>query len=210
MIRKKLPLFVLPLIACTAWADQVTLKNSDRITGKVVKKDGAALTFKSDVFGVIAIPWDQVTQLVSDEPLNVVLPDGKLVQGKLATADEKLVVTTATARESVALAETPTIRNSDEQRAWERLQNPGWGQLWAGFVDFGASLARGNAETTTMTTGVNASRATRTDKTSLYFNQIYSTATIDGETATSAQALRGGWAYNRNLSPRLFMNLFND
>ena len=210
MTREKLPLFVLPLIACVAWADQVTLKNGDRVTGKVVKKDGAALTFKSDAFGVIAIPWDQVTQLVSDEPLNVVLPDGKLVQGKLATADEKLVVTTATARESVALAETPTIRNGDEQRAWERLQNPGWGQLWAGFVDFGASLARGNAETTTMTTGVNASRATRTDKTILYFNQIYSTATIDGETNTSAQALRGGWAYNRNLNPRLFWNLFND
>ena len=210
MMRRTMPLLMFPLLACVAWADQVNLKNGDRITGKVVKKDGAALTFKSDVFGVIAIPWDQVTQLVSDEQLTVVLPDGKMVQGKLATAENKLVVTTATARESVALGETPAIRNADEQRAWERLQNPGLFQLWSGFVDFGASLARGNAETTTMTTGLNASRVTRTDKTALYFNQIYATATVGGETSTAAQAIRGGWAYNRNLSPRVFMNLFND
>ena len=187
MMRRTMPLLIWPLLVCVAWADQVNLKNGDRITGKVVKKDGAALTFKSDVFGVIAIPWDQVTQLVSDEQLTVVLPDGKMVQGKLATADNKLVVTTATARESVALGETPAIRNADEQRAWERLQNPGLFQLWSGFVDFGASLARGNAETTTMTTGLNASRVTRTDKTALYFNQIYATATVGGETSTAAQ-----------------------
>lgn len=210
MKRRILPLLLLLFLASLAWADQVTLKNGDRVTGKVVKKDGAALTFKSDAFGVIAIPWDQVVQLVSDEPLTVALPDGKLVQGKLATADNKLVVTTATARESIALAETPAIRNADEQRAWERLQHPGVFQLWSGFVDFGASMARGNAETTTMTTGVNASRVTTTDKTMLYFNQIYATATFDGETSTAAQAIRGGWAYNRNLAPRVFWNLFND
>jgi putative salt-induced outer membrane protein len=210
MISKKLPLFVLPLVACLAWADQVTLKNGDRVTGKIVKKDGAALTFKSDVFGEISIPWETITMVTSDEPLTVVLPDGKSVQGKLATTDNKLVVTTATAQESVTLAETPAIRNADEQRAWERLQHPGWLQLWAGYVDFGASLARGNADTTTMTTGLNASRATRTDKTIIYFNQIYSAAAIDGEPNTTAQAVRGGWAYNRNLSPRLFVNFFND
>src|SRR5512136_1976633 len=138
MISKKLPLLLLPLTVCLAWADQVTLKNGDRVTGKIVRKDGAALTFKSDIFGEISIPWETITMVTSDEPLTVVLPDGKSVQGKLATADNKLVVTTATAQESVALAETPAIRNAAEQRAWERLQHPGWLQLWAGYVDFGA------------------------------------------------------------------------
>jgi len=76
MMRKSMPLILLPLFACIAWADQVTLKNGDRVTGKIAKKDGAALTFKSDVFGVITIPWDQITQLASDEPLTVVLLTG--------------------------------------------------------------------------------------------------------------------------------------
>jgi hypothetical protein len=33
---------------------------------------------------------------------------------------------------------------------------------------------------------------------------------IAGRKETTARAVRGGWAYNRNLTPRLFWNLFND
>lgn len=197
------------LSALPARGDHVTLKNGDRITGKIIKKDGDKLTFKSDVFGDISIPWDQVTQVMSDEPLYVFLQNG-IVQGKLETSDDMLVVATPATRESVPLSEAPVIRNTAEQTAWERLQNPGWLHLWAGYLDFGASLARGNADTTTMTTGLNASRATRTDKTTIYFNQIYSTASVEGETSTTAQATRGGWGYNRNVHPRVFWNIFND
>jgi putative salt-induced outer membrane protein YdiY len=210
MMRTTLLLLLLLFSSYRAWGDQLSLKNGDRITGQVVKKEGTSLTFKSDVFGNITVPWDQVTQLSSQEPVTVVLPEGKAVQGRLSTTENRLVVTSPTSEESVALAETAAIRNAAEQTAWERLQHPGWLQLWAGFVDFGTSLARGNAETTTITTGINAARTTTTDKTILYFNQLYATATVAGETATSAQAVRGGWAYNRNLVPRLFINLFND
>ncbi len=210
MKLKILATVALLFAALPARGDHVTLRNGDRITGKILKKDGDKLTFKSDVFGDISIPWDQVSQMTSDEPLYVVLPDGRSVQGKLETAEDKLVVAAAEARESVALSEAPVIRNAAEQKAWERLQNPGWLQLWGGYVDFGASLARGNADTTTMTTGLNASRATRTDKTTIYFNQIYSTASVEGETSTTAQAIRGGWGYNRNLNSRIFWNIFND
>jgi putative salt-induced outer membrane protein YdiY len=210
MRRTLSALFLLMIFGSPSLADQVSLKNGDRVTGQVVKKDGGALTFKSDVFGSITIPWDQVTQLSSDALLTVVHPDGRVLQGKVSTAEDRLLVATPTAQESLALAETTAIRNAAEQTAWERLQHPGWLQLWAGYLDFGTSLARGNAETTTITTGLNAARITRTDKTKVYFNQIYSTATIAGETSTAAQAVRGGWAYNRNVGPRLFINLFND
>jgi putative salt-induced outer membrane protein len=210
MLRRLPLLLILPFLAGMARADQVTLKNGDRVTGKIVKKDGASLIFKSDVFGAITIPWDQITEVASDEQLFVVLPDGKEIQGKLATSEQKLVITTATAKEAVPLGETPAIRDANEQKEYERLQHPGVLQLWAGYVDFGASLARGNADTTTLTTTVKAARATRTDRTSAYFNQIYSSATADGVSSPTAQATRGGWAYDRNIHPRVFLNLFND
>jgi putative salt-induced outer membrane protein YdiY len=204
-------LLMVPLLVLTAWADQVTLKNGDRVTGKIEKKDGAALTFKSDVFGEVTIPWQNVAQVVSDEPLTVVLPDGKSVLGKVATTENKLEVTTQTTKESVAIAEVGAIRNADEQKAHERLEHPGLLNLWTGYADLGVSFARGNADTTNITTAMNATRETRTDKTSLYFNQIYATGkAADGSSAKTAQAVRGGWAYNRNLSKRLFLNLFND
>ena len=41
-------LFVAPLLASSLRADQVVLKNGDRVTGAVVKKDGKNLTVKTD------------------------------------------------------------------------------------------------------------------------------------------------------------------
>ena len=211
MIINKSSLLVLPFLVCAARADQVTLKNGDRITGKIVKKDEGTLTFKSDTFGNVTIPWGKVSQLVSDDPLTVVLPDGKSVLGRVGTTENKLEVATQTTKESVAINDVGAIRNADEQKLYEQLQRPGLLNLWAGYADLGVSLARGNADTSTITTAMNATRATRKDKTSVYFNQIYSTGkAVDGSSVKTAQATRGGWAYNRNVSPRVFVNLFND
>lgn len=211
MMLRKLYVLVLPFLVGVAWADQVTLKNGDRLTGKIEKKDGASLIIKSDIFGPVTIPWEAVIQVTSDEPLTVVLPDGKSVQGKITVENQKLEVATRVATESVEMARVGAIRNANEQKAWERLQNPGLLSLWTGFADLGVSFTRGNAVTSTITTAMNATRATRADKTTAYFNQIYSKGKLaDGTSATTAEAVRGGWAYYRNLSPRLFANLFND
>lgn len=195
MIRRKLSIAILPFFVCLVWADQVTLKNGDRVTGKILKKDGTTLTFKSDVFGDIAIPWEKVEQVASNELVTVVMPDGKSVLGKLATQDNRLEVTTPTSRESVTFASVSAIRNADEQRAYERLEHPSILNLWSGYADMGISLARGNADTTTISTAMNASRETRTDKTIAYFNQINATGKlVDGSAASTAQAILGGGA----------------
>src|SRR3982751_5307215 len=65
------------LLTCAClFADKVILKNQDRVTGKVVKKDGDKLTFKTDHFGEVAIPWDQIQELQTDEPVTVVSASG--------------------------------------------------------------------------------------------------------------------------------------
>ena len=193
-----------------ARADQVTLKNGDRITGKIVKKDGASLVVKSDLFGEVKIPWDAVTGLTSDENLTVVLPEGKTVLGKVATTDKTLEVRTGTTTESSPLTAVGAMRNAAQQEQFERLEHPGWLDLWAGYVDFGLSLTRGNAETSSVNTAFNANRTTRTDRTTLYFNQIFARATVNQVTSTNAQAVRGGWAYNRHVNSRLLFSFFND
>jgi putative salt-induced outer membrane protein len=192
-------------------ADQVVLKNGDRITGKIQKKDGASLFIKSDIFGPVTIPWEAVTQVTSDESLTVVLPDGKTLQGKIATEENKMTVKTPTVMESIAIPQVTAIRNADEQKIWDRLQNPGLLSLWNGYADLGASFARGNAVTSNVATAMKAIRETRNDKTSAYFNQIYSKGKLtDGTEATTAEAVRGGWSYNRNIKSGVFLNLFND
>lgn len=193
-----------------ASADQVTLKNGDRVTGSIVKKDGKNLTIKADQFGLITTSWDQVESVRTGKPIHVVLQDGRTAQGTLAISGGTVEVATRTAKFSVTPAEITAIRDADEQRAYERLQRPGWGDLWTGAGSLGFAGASGNARTLTFTTGINAARVTRTDKTSLYFNTIKASALVNGKSADTAQAVRGGIGYDHNLTPRLFANVFNN
>ena len=61
------------LLAGSAWADQIVLKDGDRITGAIIKKDGEKLTVESKNFGVITLKWADVETIASENPLNVVL-----------------------------------------------------------------------------------------------------------------------------------------
>ena len=193
-----------------AWADQIVMKNGDRVTGSVVKKDGKNLTVKTDQLGVVTVAWDQVESIKTDKPVNVVLQDGRTAQGTLETAGENVEISAPSGKVTATPAQITAIRDADEQKAFDRLQHPGWMQLWAGTGTLGFAGASGNAETMTFTVGATAARTTNTDKTSLYFNAIKASALVNGVIADTAQAIRGGWAYNHNLRPRLFVSAFND
>ena len=52
-------------------AEQVTLKNGDRVTGTIVSMDGKKLTVKTDYAGAITIDRDAVAQFSSQQPMVV-------------------------------------------------------------------------------------------------------------------------------------------
>ncbi len=215
MMSRKCRRFVLSfLVACVllpaAWADQVLLKNGDRVTGSIVKKDGKNVTIKTDQIGLIVTSWDEIVSLTVDKPVNIVLKDGRTLQGTLATADGKVEVTTPQGKVNVAPGDVTAIRNADEEKAYQRLLHPGWGELWAGTGTIGFAGTAGNSKTLTYTTGLNASRVTNTDKTSIYFNAIKASALVNGVNSDTAQAVRGGVGYDHNAGARLFFNVFND
>lgn len=193
-----------------ALADQVVLKNGDRVTGSIVKKEGKTLTVKTDLMGTVSMDWDQVASIRTDKPVNLVLEGARAVAGPLTTRDGKIEIAASTGTVSAALADVTAIRDTEQQAAYERLQNPSWLQLWAGSATLGFAGTSGNAHTLTFTTGVNAARVTNTDKTSIYFNAIKASASVNGVNADTAQAVRGGIGYDHNIRPRLFANVFND
>ncbi len=204
-----LPLFASLLIS-TAQADQVVMKNGDRVTGSIVKQDGKTITIKTDLFGVVTAPWDQVASVQSEKPVTVVLKDGKALLGPVSTSQGSLEIGTGGTRTTVPPADVAAIRNADEQRAYERLLHPSLLELWAGNINLGWAGTNGNAKTLTFTMGFNGARVTRTDKTSLNFNLIKASALVDGKSASTAQAVRGGIGYDHNVGPRLFVNTFNN
>ena len=42
-------------LSLTAWGDQIVLKDGDRITGSIVKKDGQTVTMQSKNFGTVTL-----------------------------------------------------------------------------------------------------------------------------------------------------------
>jgi putative salt-induced outer membrane protein YdiY len=205
---KYLPL----LFSCSllAFADQIQMKNGDRVTGSIVKKDATTLTIKSTHFGTVTLPWAEVESVKADTPLSVVLPDGRTLEATLATTDGKVEVEAKSGKVEVTPKDIVALRNKAEQRSYERLLSPGFTDLWAGTATIGWAGTRGNARTATFTTSMSAARQTNRDKTSIYFNTIRASALVTGVNQKTAQAVRGGWGYNRNVSKRMFVNTFND
>ena len=67
------------------------------------------------------------------------------------------------------------IRGADAETAYEKSLHPSWTEGWKGGANLGFAIARGNTETTNLSTGFNADRKTLHDQTTMYFGSLYST-----------------------------------
>lgn len=186
------------------------MKDGDRITGDIIKKDGTDLTVKSKNFGTVTLKWDDVASIKTETPVNVATADGKTVKANIETQGGQIQLAAPGAPQTVAPGAIVALRNDAEQSVYERLQNPGILDLWTITGAIGIAGTKGNAETSTFTTPINFARVSNTSRTTAYFNSIRSSATIAGTNSRTAEAVRGGWGYSRNLTKRVFANAFND
>ena len=140
------------LMSTCAFADQITLKNGDRLTGAIVKSDSKTLVLKTEAAGDVSFQWSAIDTITSTQPLHVGLAGGQMVVGPVATNDGQIQVTTQTAGVVTASKDSvQTIRSDSDQAAYdaamERLQHPHLGDFWSGTLDTGLSLTRGNSAT---------------------------------------------------------------
>ena len=201
---------VLFLSAGAALADQITMKDGDRITGAIVKKDGDNITVKSKNFGTVTLKWADVATVKSDQPLNITLAGGKTVKANIETQGDRIQVAAPGAPQAVDPKDVVTLRDDDEEKTYQKYLHPRLLDLWTVTGSLNLAGTTGNAVTSTLTTPINFVRASNTTRTTAYFNSISSSATINGVNAQTAKAIRGGWGYNRNLTKKIFLNAFND
>ena len=186
-------------------ADQVTLKNGDRLTGSIEKADSKSLVIKSEFAGEVTIQWAAVEQITSDQQLHVGLANGKMAVGKLTTQDGQFEVATAGGAVVAAKDNIVEIRNDTEQAAYEQSLHPGLTQNWEAGTNIGFALTRGNSETKNLSVGFTADRKTLHDKLALYANAVYATNDAPGATpTTTADNEQGGARYDHNLNSRTF------
>jgi putative salt-induced outer membrane protein YdiY len=208
---KAISLITALLLGCiTVMADQISLKNGDRISGTVLKSDGKVLVFKSDLVGDLTVSMSDITELASEKPVYVGLADGRTVVGGLRVANDQSEVKATSGAVTFSRGAIQFIRSEAEQLAYEDALNPGWMEQWTGGADLGIAITKGNSDTTNVALGLGMSRETRSDKTTLYGAGIYNRENTNGVSRTVANTIRFGGRYDRNINEKWFGYGFSD
>jgi hypothetical protein len=202
----------LSLLSLPVLADQVTLKNGDRLSGIIVKSDDDAKTLliKSDLAGDVTIKWDAVTAIVSSQPLHIILSDGRVIVGRVTTTDGTLEIATDSGTVPAAHDAVKAIHDNATQAEIDRLQHPGLLDYWSGLFDLGLSVTEGNSSTTALTIAGKASRVVPKNKLTLYYTQVYSKDSRESPPVTTASAIHGGVRDDFNLNATIYAFGFTD
>jgi putative salt-induced outer membrane protein YdiY len=204
-------LLLAALLGSTLVADTITLKNGDRISGKILKTDGNAVVVKTDYAGEVKIDLASVTSLSSEAPLNVVLKSGEQSRGKVSVAGDAIQVEGGP---QAKVADLAAIRDDDSQKAWqredERQHHPKLLDFWNGSMSLGLAAASGNSNSTSFNTNAALGRLAGKNKMSLYFSQVYATQSTTEPYGATANRISGGFRMDRDVSAKLFVFGTND
>ncbi len=208
MLRKfhLFSLIALLSLSSALLADQITLKNGDRLTGTVVKSDGKSLVLHTDGAGDVTISLASITEIKTEQELHVTLKGGKTAVGPVSTKEGKLEIVDKTGGTvEAATVDVTLIRNDAEQTAYDKSLHPGLTHGWTGGANVGFSLARGNSETENVALAFNAVHASLNDKITLYANSLYTKNDLPAPGSVGANLAQGGLRYDRNVNARLFV-----
>ena len=183
-------------------ADQVSLKNGDRLTGTIVQSDGKTLVLHTEYAGDLTLKWDAVKGIESSEALHVELQNGRTAIGPVTTSDETVRVATSSGE---VVAPISNVKTLSQQAAYQKLEHPNLLEGWKGGINAGFSLTGGNSKTTNLAIGFLADRQSLKSKLATYANTIYATNSAPGAMrTTTANTEAGGLRYDRDLAPRVF------
>jgi putative salt-induced outer membrane protein YdiY len=200
--------FQLPILACLfsslLFADQVTLKNGDRLTGTVVKSDGKTLLLHTDAADDVTLKMDAIQDIKTDAQLHVTLKDGKSAVGPVTTTDGKIEIATKSSGTVEAAKDDVTlIRNDAEQASYDKSLHPGLLHGWTGGTTVGFSVARGNSQTENLALAINAVHPTINSKITLYESSIYTRNDLASPSIV-ANLTTAGLRYDHDLTPKMF------
>lgn len=162
-------------------ADEILLKNGDRISGETIRMENGKLTVKTGYADKISIDWDQVLLLTADMPLYVVFLDGT------ARKTQALFFREGLADEMVGEGETP-LEKIDAAQVKRLSTKPGPRIQVTARLDAGLSNQRGNTDTDAY--NIIAEFIARAEKHRLFFGGNFSSQKAGGEnTAENWRAL---------------------
>jgi putative salt-induced outer membrane protein YdiY len=122
-------------------ADELLMKDGSRLLGTVVKEDGGVVEFKTSYAGVIKVKWQEISEVITDEPITVLMNDHETIDTKHVKNTEAGLVL---AKESDGTAET--VSESDVAYVNPEPWRLGKGMKWSGNINVDLNYERGNSD----------------------------------------------------------------
>jgi putative salt-induced outer membrane protein len=194
----------------SARADQVTLKNGDRLSGAIVKADGKTLLLKTDYAGDVTLKWSAVDTFTTAGAVHVDLAGGQTVRGTVtAAAGGEEIAVEGGGKQSASLDTIAAIRNDTEETAYEAqqrlLSHPRLTDFWSSYFDTGISLTRGNADNLNVAIQGKAIREAPKNKFTVHGAYVEAKNTVAGVTTTSANQSLGDLRDDISLTDHFFV-----
>lgn len=126
--------------ACLGFADTVVLSNNDRISGRLVTMAEGKLTIATSYAGEIIIDWSEIAEILSVDPVTVVLSDETSLRGNSQVTEPgkmKLKMGEIVETVSFNLADVQAINPQDEDEPAVKF---------SGRVNIGLAKSSGNTE----------------------------------------------------------------
>jgi putative salt-induced outer membrane protein YdiY len=188
--------------------DQVILKNGDKISGKIIKKETDKIVIETELAGIITIPTlniEKVTENAEDrEKVDI-------IKAKYEKNETEIVTV-----ENIEEPETKTEKTVEnyENKLETEVKMPIMNQKkralsltvgWEGTANLGFSLTGGNSKTSTFTAGVRAEKSGESNKWTTYLNSLWNRNRIGNSNVTTSNAIWGGIRYDKNINKKTFV-----
>ena len=191
-------------------ADQVTLKNGDRLSGAIVKADGKTLILTTEYAGDVTLKWSAVDSVSTAEPVHVALAGGQTVRGTVSgAAGREEIDTEGSGKKLESLDSFVAIRSDAEEAIYQAdqrlLLHPRLTDFWSAFFDAGLSVTRGNTDSLNVALQGKAVREAPKNKFTIHGAYVEAKNTAAGVTSTTANETLGDLRDDINLTDRIFV-----
>ncbi|MEQ1761897.1 MAG: DUF481 domain-containing protein [Pyrinomonadaceae bacterium] len=183
--RLLLPILLFSFVLNAVANEAVTLKNGDRVSGKIVEESEEAVTIETEYAGKITIARKHIAA-IGEAKADKIIP---------AVAEKTVakVETKSAARAAAALVRQPA-----------RLFRGPITDGWEGNANVGFSYTSGNSNYTTMSTGLRAVKTGDRDNLTVYARSLWYSNRNTGRMVTTQNAFWGGARYDRNVDRKNF------
>ena len=177
------------------FADEVFLKNGDRLTGKIIALKDGTLTLETDYSEPVKLKFEAVDRMSSSDPVELHLTNGEILKGKITTdANRQVAVEAGPERKEVTVGlDNIAALNPPPKKP----------VTWRGNVTVGGNWQDGNSETMNISTSALAVR--RTEKDRFRINFLYKLTEDSGQ--RTAENTYGQLKYDYFMSPQWYLYL---